>query len=232
VDVKAALTTGTLLPTAGHGVEGGLYANLFPRLDAVPVRGRQRADGPLLPDGGRDRADRRGGGPQARRRSDQQTGRCGGRGDRHHGAVLRRDGRRRGLPPGLPPAGSSSTPSSPTRTRVLDTFAATSGVLTGTGAAADVVDRVADAIAGQEVISGSSPTAVIANPPPSPPSQGEDLDGKHLRARPTHRLPHVHRRVRVVSTPATPPGAAWVVSGNGVIIYRRGQLTAEIGLKR
>ena len=35
--------------------------------------------------------------------------------------------------------------------------------------------------------------------------------------------------VQVVSTPATAAGTAWVVNGAGVVIYRRGGITAEIG---
>ena len=41
--------------------------------------------------------------------------------------------------------------------------------------------------------------------------------------------PTIHG-VKVVSTPATAPGTAWVIGGQGVVIYRRGQITAEIGL--
>lgn len=35
--------------------------------------------------------------------------------------------------------------------------------------------------------------------------------------------------VRVVSTPATAAGTAWVVNGAGVVISRKGGITAEIG---
>ena len=48
--------------------------------------------------------------------------------------------------------------------RILATFNATSGILTGTGATATVVDVVADAIAAAEAFSGKTPTAVVAHP--------------------------------------------------------------------
>jgi hypothetical protein len=47
---------------------------------------------------------------------------------------------------------------------VPDTFAATSGVLTGTVATTAVVDGVADVIAYAEALSGITPAAIIANP--------------------------------------------------------------------
>lgn len=113
---------------------------------------------------------------------------------------------------------------------VLATFAATSGVLTGTGASATVIDLVADAIAGQSALNGSDPSAVVVNPTvlatirKAKASTGGDYVVDPLAAGPTT----IHG-VRVVSTPATAAGTAWVVNGSGAVIYRKGGITAEIG---
>jgi HK97 family phage major capsid protein len=114
---------------------------------------------------------------------------------------------------------------------VLATFNATSGVLTGTGEAAAVIDLVADAIAGQEALNGSTPSAVVVNPSAlatirkAKAATGGDYFVDPLAG----SLTTIHG-VKVVSTPATPAGTAWVVNGAGVVVYRRGGITAEIGL--
>lgn len=113
---------------------------------------------------------------------------------------------------------------------ILATFGSTSGVLTGTGATATALDLIADAIAGQEALNGSTPTAVVVHPNvlaalrKVKATTGGDYVLDVLSATPTT----VHG-VKVVSTPATGPGTAWVVGGQGVVIYRRGPITAEIG---
>jgi hypothetical protein len=55
---------------------------------------------------------------------------------------------------------------------------------------------------------------------PSPPSVWKEQ--ARASAGPIHG-------VRVVSTAATAAGTAWVVNGNGVVIYRRGGITAQVG---
>ena len=113
---------------------------------------------------------------------------------------------------------------------ILGTFASTSGVLTGTGTTAATIDVVADAIAGQEALNGATPTAVVVNPAvlatirKAKAATGGDYFVDPLAG----SLTTIHG-VRVVSTPATQPGTAWVVGGPGVIVYRRGGITAEIG---
>ena len=54
VDTKAALTSGTMLPSSGTGVESGLYPNAFP-LATLLLRSRIRTCGPLLRARRRDR---------------------------------------------------------------------------------------------------------------------------------------------------------------------------------
>lgn len=231
VDVKAALTSGTLLPTAGQGVEGGLYPNLFPistlfRSEAAtgPTVRYYRmgagtaetvAEGGLKPDAGvtitpvdvlvKKIA-------TTARFSDEMADDAGFLlaylQQELVNAVITRENQ-----------------------EVLDTFAATSGVLTGTGTAATVVDLIADAIAGQEAISANTPTAVIANPTTvATIRKAKAATAGSYMIDPLTAGPTSIHGVQVVSTPATPAGTAWVVSGNGVVIYRRGQLSAEIGL--
>lgn len=113
---------------------------------------------------------------------------------------------------------------------ILAACNAASGVLTSTGAATTVIDLIADAIAGQEAINGSTPTAVVVNPTvlatirKAKANTGGDYFVDPLTATPTT----IHG-VRVLSTPATAASTAWVVNGAGVVIYRRGGITAEIG---
>jgi HK97 family phage major capsid protein len=94
-----------------------------------------------------------------------------------------------------------------------------------------VVDLIADSIAGQEAISGNTPTAVIANPTTVATIRKAKAStaGTYLIDPLTSGPTSIHG-VQVISTPATPPGTAWVASGTGVVIYRRGQISAEIGL--
>jgi hypothetical protein len=113
---------------------------------------------------------------------------------------------------------------------VLDTFAATSGVLTGTGATTAVVDLVADAIASMESISGITPAAIVAHPTvvssirESKASTSVVYNVDILSTAPT--MPHA---VQVISTPATSIGTAWLASSTGVVIYRRGGVVVDVG---
>jgi hypothetical protein len=97
---------------------------------------------------------------------------------------------------------------------ILATFGSTSGVLTGTGEAVDVVDLIADAIAGQEAISGNTPTAVIANPTTVATIRMAKAStaGTYPIDPLTSGSTSIHG-VQVISTPGTAPGTAWVVSG-------------------
>jgi len=230
VDVKAALATGAMLPPVGQGAEPGLYPNLYPISSLF--RG-EAADGPTVryyrisagtaavvaegaekPDAGVaiapiDVALRKI--ATTARFSDEMSE------DANYllaylqqelvNAVITKENQ-----------------------EILATFNATSGVLTGTGAATDVVDLIADAIAGQEAISGNSPTAVIANPTTVATIRKAKAStaGTYL-IDPLTAGPTMIHGVQLISTPATPAGTAWVVSGTGVVIYRRGAVSAEIG---
>ena len=113
---------------------------------------------------------------------------------------------------------------------ILTTFGSTSGVLTGTGATADVVDLVAAAVSGQEAISGNTPSAVIANPAVvSAIRQAKASTAGAYMIDPIQSGPPMIHGVRLISSPATAAGTAWVVDGSGVQVYRRGGLSVEVG---
>lgn len=113
---------------------------------------------------------------------------------------------------------------------VVDTFAATSGVLTATGAGTTIIDMIADAISAQESISGTTPSAIIANPATiaiirkSKASTSGVYNTDVLSASPTrlHGVP-------LVSTPAVPVANVWVTCSTGVVVYFRGPITVEVG---
>lgn len=114
--------------------------------------------------------------------------------------------------------------------RILNTFNTTSGVLTGTGTNATVVDAVADAISGQESISGLTPNAVIAHPTvvAAIRKTKASTSGVYVLD-PTAAGPSSIFGVPVYSTPATSATVVWVVEPTGVTIYRRGGLEVLIG---
>jgi HK97 family phage major capsid protein len=113
---------------------------------------------------------------------------------------------------------------------IVDSFGTTSGVLTGTGPTANVVDLVAAAIASMEGFSGLSPVAVIANPTVvSTIRQAKASGSGEYIADPLLKGPTTVHGVNVVSTPATAAGTAWIVTGPGVIVYRRGGVMVNIG---
>jgi HK97 family phage major capsid protein len=96
---------------------------------------------------------------------------------------------------------------------IVDTFAATSGVLTATGAASTIVDMVADAIAAEEAVSGLTPAAIVAAPSviatirKSKASTSGVYNTDILSTSPT-----MLHGVRLVSSPAVPAANVWVVS--------------------
>lgn len=106
----------------------------------------------------------------------------------------------------------------------------TSGISTQTGAAADVIDLVGSAIAGQEALTGVTPTAVIAHP-----TQVAGIRALRASTAGTFHVdpwtagpPSLHG-LRLVSTPAVAAGTVWVVAQEAAVIYRRGPVTVEIG---
>jgi len=113
---------------------------------------------------------------------------------------------------------------------ILSAFNAASGVLTGTGATATVVDLIADAISGQEAISGKTPVAVITHPTVvSTIRKAKTSGGGDYQIDPLTSGPTMIHGVKVIPTPATAAGTAWVVEASGVTVYRRSGLTVEVG---
>jgi hypothetical protein len=113
--------------------------------------------------------------------------------------------------------------------RIINTFNTTSGVLAGAGTAATVVDSIADAIAGQEAISGLTPSAVIAHPATVAAIRKTKSTGSGVYTLdPTEPGPTAIWGTPVISTPVVPTTVVWVVEATGVAIYRRGQLVVMV----
>lgn len=115
-------------------------------------------------------------------------------------------------------------------TQILATFGATSGLLTSTGAAADVIDLTASAVAVQEGLNGTTPTAIVVSPQTLAAIRvAKANSGGSYHLDPLAAGPAMLHGVRLISTAATAPDTAWVVNGAGVTIYRRGPVTFEVG---
>lgn len=226
---RKALTSGTLLPTAGTGVEGGLWPNIYPlaelfRSEAAtgPTMRYYRfdgatadvvAEGALKPDSG-----------VTVTPVDVALAKI---------ATLANFSDEMAEDAGYLVAHLQSELTNAVITRenraILDTFDSTSGILTKTGTTSTAISLVADAIAGQEAISGNTPSAVVAHPTVvSALRQQVDTQGR-WQIDPLSSAPAMLHGVRLISTPATAAGVVWVVGGQGVVIYRRGPVTAEIG---
>lgn len=104
-------------------------------------------------------------------------------------------------------------------------------MLTGTGTKAAALDVLADAIAAAEAVNGVTPTVIVMNPidlaavRKAKASTGGDYFLDPLSATP----PAVHR-VKLVSSGVVASGTAWLATSPGVVIYRRGGISAEISL--
>jgi HK97 family phage major capsid protein len=93
--------------------------------------------------------------------------------------------------------------------RILNTFNATSGIHTGTGATTAVVDVVADAIAAAEAFSGKTPTAVVAHPNVvAALRKAKASTAGSYMVDPTAPGPSTLHGVPLISTPATAAAAA------------------------
>ena len=230
VDVKALLTTGAMLPTTGEMVQPGLHPSAYPLSGLFQ---QAPADGPV----------------QRYYRMTSGTAAVVAEG------ALKPDWGGQPTPVDLPleklaclaqfsdemgddapflvdhlTQELSAAVAQAENTRIVATFAATSGILTGTGTNATVVDSIADAIAGQEAISGLTPSAVIAAPSvvAAIRKTKASTSGTYVLD-PTAAGPSSIFGVPVISTPATSATIVWVVEASGVVIYRRGGLAVDIG---
>lgn len=226
---RKALTSGTLLPTTGTGVEVGLWPNLYPiaslfRQEAAsgPTMRYYRfdgaeadivAEGGLKPDAGLTISP-----------VDVALAKI---------AVLTTfsDEMSDDAPYLVSHLASELSNAVITRENqaILDTLNGVSGLMVSTGAAATVVDLVADAVAGQEAISGLTPSAIIAHPVTIATIRKTKAQTSGVyNIDPLSASPATLHGVRLISTPATAPGVVWVVGGQGVVIYRRGPITVDI----
>ena len=113
---------------------------------------------------------------------------------------------------------------------VISTFAATSGILTATGAATAVIDLIADAVASEEAISGMTPAAILANPTVIATIRKSKASTSGVyNVDVLSNQPAMLHGVRLVSSPAVPAANVWVACANGVTVYRRGPVSVEMG---
>ncbi len=230
VDAKALLTTGSMLPTSGTYVQAGLHPSAFPLsslFQQVPADGPvQRyyrmtsgtaavvAEGALKPDANI-------GITPVDLTLEKIAALASFSDEMGDDAPYLVDALTRELAAAVSQAENA---------RILATFTGTSGILTGTGTSATVVDSIADAIAGQEAVSGLTPSAVIAAPSvvAAIRKTKASTSGVYVLD-PTAAGPTSIFGTPVVSTPATSATVVWVVEATGVVIYRRGGLSVDIG---
>lgn len=113
---------------------------------------------------------------------------------------------------------------------VVDTFAATSGVLTATGVGTTIIDMIADAISAQESISGMTPSAIIANPSVIATIRKSKASTSGVyNTDVLSTAPSMLHGVKLVSSPAVPAANVWVACSTGVVVYQRGPVTVEVG---
>jgi HK97 family phage major capsid protein len=227
---RKALTTGAMLPPAGVGVEGGLWPNIYPLADLFR---NEQANGPTV----------------RYYRMDGATADVVAEG------ALKPDSGVTVTPVDVALAKFATlatfsdemsddapylvahlqaelTNAVITRENaaILAAFNGASGILTQTGVAASVVDLIADSVAGQEAISGVTPSAVVAHPSVIATIRKTKADTSGVyNVDPLPAAPAMLHGVRLISTPATAAATVWVVGGQGTVIYRRGRITAEIG---
>lgn len=230
VDAKALLTTDTLLPTSGNGVAQGLHPSAYP-LSAL--FGQEQAPGPVI------RYYRMTSGTAAVVAEGALKPDAGVQIDPVDLALEKIAGTAQfsdemGMDaPYLVSAVElelRAAVAQAENARIVNTFATTSGIQTGAGTAATVVDAVADAIGGQESLSGLTPSAVIANPTVVAAIRKTKASTAGVYVLdPTQAGPTTIFGVPVISTAATDAATVWVVESSGVTIFRRGGLTVEVG---
>ena len=93
-----------------------------------------------------------------------------------------------------------------------------------------VVDLVVDGIATMEGISDISPVALIAHPSVIASIRKSEASTSGVyNVDVLSAAPATLHGMRLVSTPATAAGTAWLASPYGVVVYRRGPVTVEVG---
>ncbi len=113
---------------------------------------------------------------------------------------------------------------------ILSTFSLTSGVNVATGTKATAIDVFADTIATQEAVNGQLPTALIVSPVDlAVVRKAKASTGGEYFIDPLAATPASIHGVPLVSSAVVAAGTAWLVTGSGVVIYRRGPITVDIG---
>jgi HK97 family phage major capsid protein len=230
LDQKAALTSNTLLPPTGFGVQGGLYPSGVPPV--ASLFRNEPADGPV---------------------QRVYTFTAGSAAVVAEGAV-KPDANLQISPTDIPLKKLATTTSwsteladdapallaqleielrsavlSAENVEVLSSLTA-SGITTGTATAATLIDAIGSAIASQESLSGLTPTAALVAPATLAALRSQKAvgGGSYFVDPWTAGPPTVHGLI-LVSTAAVDPATAWVVSAEAVVVYRRGPLAVDIG---
>ena len=227
---RKALTVGSLLPPSGTGVEAGIYPNLYPLAELFrtepasgPVQRFYRfgaataeivAEGAPKPDSGSTVT-----GIDVPLVKIATTSKVSDELSQDASFLV-----------GYLQAELTSAVVSAENAEIVDSFT-TSGINTDSGAAADVIDLVGAAIATQEGTTGTTPTAVILNPVTlgNIRAMKASTSGTYHVDPWTAGPPTLHG-LRLASTPAVAMDKVWVVSGQAVVIYRRGPVQVETGL--
>jgi HK97 family phage major capsid protein len=113
---------------------------------------------------------------------------------------------------------------------VLAALTGASGIVTATGTAAAAIDVFADAIAVQEGVNGASPKAIVVTPATlATIRKAKASTGGSYFLDPVAAGPSMLHGVPLISTPNVATGTAWLILEGAAVIYRRGNVTADIG---
>lgn len=113
---------------------------------------------------------------------------------------------------------------------VIDTIAATSGILTGTSTAATLLDLLATEIGESEAINGVTPTALLLNPSNlSAVRVAKASTAGSYFIDPLSSGPTSIHGVPLISSPAVAAGTAYLLTSGFGTFYSRGALRIEAG---
>ena len=227
---KAALTTGSLLPTSGALVQGGLHPNTYPLaalFQNVPAEGpTQRyykmtsgsaavvAEGALKPDAG-----------VSITAVDLALAKIAT-------TAQFSDEMAEDAPFLVQHLSNELTAAvlAAENAAILATFAGTSGIATASSTTAAVVDGLADVIASAEAVSGITPAAIVCAPSVvATIRKAKASTAGSYMVDPLTAGPTTIHGVLVITSPIVAATIAWVIEPSGVIVYRRGGLTVEVG---
>lgn len=112
---------------------------------------------------------------------------------------------------------------------IITALGAASGISTATGTLVSVIDLAATVIASMTALNGAPPAAFIVHPNvlASIRTSKASTSGTYF-VDPTADVPQSLHGVQLVPSMATVPGTAYMVGSGAAVVYRRSQITAEI----